>query len=410
MFRFAMTSKQSRKAAVTRFVASIDMWNIGRFPVHTLLLGFQSLIVDYSASDLRRITSWRMPTYRGEVLQCSSLSFAEPILGNLTSLHALELNPGPVDANLPVGFVLDKCTALKRLYFRVGSATALSLLEKYVSMQPKLQAFAVQIMGYNETNAGRVAPLFAKLQHRPEIVSIITRDFEEPNDCHPGWALDAKRVILLDASRHSFGTVPEMIEWFNKSICAPVERCWKLNGFRLDPFSVDSLPVIAHLIAAAAPENMGSAVDICKSIESSVTDSSPGYVRAAAYYRVLMSIRDGLASPSGPFFRTLLDDFRTILIREISSRYQNFPNDTESQLDCIWLILPAIAASESELPFPLRLPARDLEWAFARIQEMTTLIEPPSFPLGKGSAETNLEYFMHFSHEAVFRHPRIKRR
>jgi hypothetical protein len=138
-----LTSKLSRKVAATRFVTSIDMWDLGKFPFETLLKSFKSFIAECPASDLSKITSWRMPT-KVEHYSTSVYAVAEPILGNLTSLHAIEPSDQAHIKGSELDLVLDKCTSLKQLYYRANSIDA---LDSFLGNQPKLQGLAVDV-GY----------------------------------------------------------------------------------------------------------------------------------------------------------------------------------------------------------------------------------------------------------------------
>jgi hypothetical protein len=147
-----MTSKQCRKAAATRFVTSIDMWDLGKFPFEMLLLSMKSFIAECPAGHLAKITSWRMP-HTGSYSR--SLDFTEPILGSLTSLHAADSEN---DDHLQLSFLLERCTALKQLYYR---SNRLGALESYLSSQPTLQALAVDL----QELSGDCLDTTAKLGH-----------------------------------------------------------------------------------------------------------------------------------------------------------------------------------------------------------------------------------------------------
>eukprot|EP01122_Echinamoeba_exundans_P015705 TRINITY_DN758_c0_g2_i3.p1 TRINITY_DN758_c0_g2~~TRINITY_DN758_c0_g2_i3.p1 ORF type:complete len:270 (+),score=23.65 TRINITY_DN758_c0_g2_i3:44-853(+) len=231
---FALTSKQSRKVAVTNFVTSIDMWSLTQFPVDTLLQGFKSLIADVPASDLREITSWRMPR---DGHFSSSLAFTEPILCNLTSLHALEPSTPKEIESSRMDFVLEQCTSLKQLHFRAIDAL---VLEKYLGQQPKLQALSVMIpsggVHLSSRVCDRVASLFEQLRHRPATVCIMSADEGEALPRHPSWARDAKRVIFSGAclspsilSKIALQSGSLNPEWMNRSV-RYVEHQWSTAG------------------------------------------------------------------------------------------------------------------------------------------------------------------------------------
>eukprot|EP01122_Echinamoeba_exundans_P015700 TRINITY_DN758_c0_g1_i1.p1 TRINITY_DN758_c0_g1~~TRINITY_DN758_c0_g1_i1.p1 ORF type:complete len:815 (+),score=83.25 TRINITY_DN758_c0_g1_i1:98-2542(+) len=374
---FALTSKQSRIVAVTNFVTSIDMWSLTKFPVDTLLQGFKSLIEDVPASDLRKITSWRMPWKGG---YSTSLAFSEPILCNLTSLHALEPSNTREIENSRIDFVLEHCTSLTQLYYTARDS---AVLEKYFDKQPKLQALAVSVEVTDREVSARVCErvtfLFEQLQHRPETVCILSLFSESFFVQHPGWARDAKRVIFGRRPPY-YGTISECIEWYIKTFRAPLKDSWRLKTFGLDPFSTDALPIIADLIAFANCDTVTSSQYILDTIKAFMPSNQPEHIWAAAFNQVLHLQFSPHCRPA------LLDDLIRCLIA-----YARTTADTSSHpLLLRWIPLTM------RMPFPQagdisqfltgnRLPLKDVEWKLARLESICDVEEAYPIPSARES-------------------------
>eukprot|EP01122_Echinamoeba_exundans_P015703 TRINITY_DN758_c0_g2_i1.p1 TRINITY_DN758_c0_g2~~TRINITY_DN758_c0_g2_i1.p1 ORF type:complete len:1189 (+),score=161.77 TRINITY_DN758_c0_g2_i1:44-3610(+) len=373
---FALTSKQSRKVAVTNFVTSIDMWSLTQFPVDTLLQGFKSLIADVPASDLREITSWRMPR-QGDY--STSLAFAEPILCNLTSLHALEPTKAKDIENSRMDFVLEQCTSLKQLYYATNYSMA---FEKYLGRQPQLQALAVRVITEDKALASRlcerVVSLFEKLEHRPETVCILTVNEGDSLSRHPGWARDAKRVILhasLPSRRHY--TIQENIEWFSKSFGAPPIICSKLKSLR-DPFSEDALPYIADIIKISDLISVGTDEYIFDTILAHVSPDVPIRVFAAAIHHVFMLL--GVSSSS----------LAMGLVMSVVIHAGSITNKARGLELFLWL---PVVTRGLPVPEPLQdetLQLREVEYQLDRLESMC-ILEP--FESAPSARESIAEYY-----------------
>jgi hypothetical protein len=373
-----MTSKQSRKVAATRFVTSIDMWNLHKFPVDTLLIGLKSFIADCPASDLTKITSWRMPQ---EGNPSTSLEFSEPILCNLTSLHALEPSPPSEPQRImkksQIGFVLEKCTSLKQLYYRAYST---KVLEKYLAGQPKLQALAVRIGFNNGTDdddeaselCDSVVPLFEQLQHRPKTVCILSCDYGNALFRHLDWAQDAERVILSNVSppANEYDPMNERIEWFQESTNASIDRCWKLQGLQLDPFEADALPYVAQVVATTRPDKMGSAIEMYEAIRTRLPKDLPIHIWAAAYHQVTKALVDLARITKSESARSVVSTIARLLSFEVQGLCADAPDWQRQYVDTWYRIA---STSSSKVP-PFTLEA--VEWAVSRIQDMCNLDEP----------------------------------
>jgi hypothetical protein len=386
-----MTSKQSRKVAATRFVTSIDMWDLHKFPVETLLRSFESFIAECPANDLTKITSWRMPSHCDEY--STSLEFTEPILGNLTSLHALEVSEELESQKAPLCFVLDRCTSLKQLYYQGTYSYA---LKTYLCNQPKLQALAVHTaLESHETN---VAFLFEQLQHRPEIVCILSHNYEESISRHPDWARDAKRVIFSSVMPPYNATLPESIEWFQTSICAPFERSWKLKKYGMDPFSVDCLPVITELILRTEPGKMGPPKEIYETILKFLPPNSPSQVRAAIFHRLLIKSYDILWDDERTANDTIVGKALQDSIPKLLLEEWNVDNksDWENKYDEIWFTVSSLQKLDR-----FGVGYRDLEWALCRVEE---ICEQSRTLIATLDRET-LEYCLFSGDASFFRDP-----
>eukprot|EP01122_Echinamoeba_exundans_P015702 TRINITY_DN758_c0_g1_i5.p1 TRINITY_DN758_c0_g1~~TRINITY_DN758_c0_g1_i5.p1 ORF type:complete len:1193 (+),score=167.78 TRINITY_DN758_c0_g1_i5:98-3676(+) len=368
---FALTSKQSRIVAVTNFVTSIDMWSLTKFPVDTLLQGFKSLIEDVPASDLRKITSWRMPWKGG---YSTSLAFSEPILCNLTSLHALEPSNTREIENSRIDFVLEHCTSLTQLYYTARDS---AVLEKYFDKQPKLQALAVSVEVTDREVSARVCErvtfLFEQLQHRPETVCILSLFSESFFVQHPGWARDAKRVIVTNqGSPDGHPTIPESIEWHVKTYSAPLKYIWSLRNTGLEPFATDALPIVAELIADANCDAVTSGQYIFDSIKAFMPSNQPEHIWAAAFRYMRVQLQ------KSPRCRPalVLDLIRCLIA------YARNTSDTSSHpllLQWIPLMMRGIPSQEHDISQFLaenRLPLTDVEWKLARLESMFYLEDP----------------------------------
>jgi hypothetical protein len=120
-FRFVLTSKQSRKDAATKFVVSIDMLRLGRFPIDLMMQSVAYMVQDVPAIAPSPgeppcfITEFRMSmddhqTFPSQSASCHMSLWAEidHILPYLTSLHTL----GPTEPSEDEfsDLVLAKCS------------------------------------------------------------------------------------------------------------------------------------------------------------------------------------------------------------------------------------------------------------------------------------------------------------
>jgi hypothetical protein len=356
---------------MTRFVTSIDMWNLQEllFPFDSMLLSFKWLIGECPASDLTKITSWRMPAQ--SAVFSAPLGFVEPILSNLTSLHACEPAKTADIDHSQIGLVLDKCTALKQLYYR---AYDLSRLEKYLVKQPKLQALAIEIPGMDiSPRIKRTAvALIDGLHHRPETLCFLASRYGDFFSHHPDWARGATRIIFGEVRVPGHDSISAHTDWFKQSICAPLDRSWKLRSLGLDPLSVDALPFVAHVIAAFLHVLTDGAGEIYVTIKNHLPLDCPIHIWAAAFSHVMMNFRP-LAGGLDPRWI----EVARLLHEEIKQKYE-VSDPTTLEYFYTWLALalrgPTTAPRLLDWPHSMSgaLPSI-AEWAIARLEDICVL-------------------------------------
>jgi hypothetical protein len=359
------------------------MWDLRNFSADTLLLSLKSFILDCPASDLTKITSWRM---RNQPVFSTPVDFAEPILVNLTSLHALE----PLNSieETKIGIVLEKCTALKQLYY---CASDLNHLEIYLFTQPKLQALAVQIESSNSDSdivkcCFRVSMLVANLEHKPDTICVLARLYNNESFHPSDWAQGVKKVVLSDMTPPIISTSQARIDWFNKTVFAPLDCCWMLKDAALDPFTADSLPYIAEIMGSLHPSHRCSGEATYAMMNRSLPADCPTPIWAASYNYIMLYLcfNNDFGTRSKEIHRNA-EVIAKLLQQEVERKLQGLedsPSLALMEYFHTWLAV-AVRGTSATLPsgFPPsmrgRLPS-NAEWAIDRLRDFAHIHYEPS--------------------------------